>query len=139
MPSYAPLVSETAKSAAKSVDQLEAIRAGYTFSGLAMQLGAAVSEGGTAHPDVPVNLPLAVMNRHGLVAGATGTGKTKTLQLMAEQLSANGVPVFLADIKGDLSGMAAPGTANDRVQARARSARPSPGTSMAETVVVRLS
>ncbi|MCA0436379.1 MAG: DUF853 domain-containing protein [Austwickia sp.] len=84
-----------------------------------MQLGAAVSEGGTAHPDVPVNLPLAVMNRHGLVAGATGTGKTKTLQLMAEQLSANGVPVFLADIKGDLSGMAAPGTANDRVQARA--------------------
>ena len=119
MPSYAPLVSETAKSAAKSVDQLEAIRAGYTFSGLAMQLGAAVSEGGTAHPDVPVNLPLAVMNRHGLVAGATGTGKTKTLQLMAEQLSANGVPVFLADIKGDLSGMAAPGTANDRVQARA--------------------
>ena len=57
--------------------------------------------------------PLAVMNRHGLVAGATGTGKTKTLQLMAEQLSANGVPVFLADIKGDLSGMAAPGTAND--------------------------
>ena len=119
MPSYAPLVSETAKSAAKSVDQLEAIRAGYTFSGLAMQLGAAVSEGGTAHPDVPVNLPLAVMNRHGLVAGATGTGKTKTLQLMAEQLSANGVPVFLADIKGDLSGMAAPGAANDRVQARA--------------------
>jgi len=112
-------VSETAKSAAKSVDQLEAIRAGYTFSGLAMQLGAAVSEGGAAHPDVPVNLPLAVMNRHGLVAGATGTGKTKTLQLMAEQLSANGVPVFLADIKGDLSGMAAPGTANDRVQARA--------------------
>ena len=112
-------MSETAKSAAKSVDQLEAIRAGYTFSGLAMQLGAAVSEGGAAHPDVPVNLPLAVMNRHGLVAGATGTGKTKTLQLMAEQLSANGVPVFLADIKGDLSGMAAPGTANDRVQARA--------------------
>src|SRR4051812_46634188 len=59
------------------------------------------------------------MNRHGLVAGATGTGKTKTLQLMAEQLSAQGVPVFLADIKGDLSGMASPGEAGERVTARA--------------------
>ena len=104
---------------AKSTDQLEAIRAGYTFSGPAMQLGAAVAEGGVAHPDVQVNLPLAVMNRHGLVAGATGTGKTKTLQLMAEQLSAAGVPVFLADIKGDLSGLAAPGTSNEKLAARA--------------------
>src|SRR4051794_15522899 len=59
------------------------------------------------------------MNRHGLVAGATGTGKTKTLQLMAEQLSAQGVPVFLADVKGDLSGIASPGVANDKVTARA--------------------
>ncbi|WP_218880721.1 helicase HerA-like domain-containing protein [Kineosphaera limosa] len=84
-----------------------------------MQLGAAVSGAGTAHPDVAVNLPLSVMNRHGLVAGATGTGKTKTLQLMAEQLAANGVPVFLADMKGDLSGLAAPGTPNDKVSARA--------------------
>nr|WP_245643029.1 helicase HerA-like domain-containing protein [Piscicoccus intestinalis] len=83
-----------------------------------MQLGAAVT-GGTAHADAPVNLPLSVMNRHGLVAGATGTGKTKTLQLMAEQLAANGVPVFLADIKGDLSGLAAPGQPNDKVSARA--------------------
>ena len=55
-----------------------------------------------------------MMNRHGLVAGATGTGKTMTLQLIAEQLSAAGVPVFLADIKGDLSGLAAPGEAGDR-------------------------
>ena len=54
------------------------------------------------------------------VAGATGTGKTKTLQLMAEQLSAQGVPVFLADMKGDLSGMASPGVANDRITARAK-------------------
>ena len=75
--------------------------------------GAAVVEG-QAHPDAPVRVPLATLNRHGLVAGATGTGKTKTLQLMAEQLSAQGVPVFLADIKGDLSGMASPGVANDR-------------------------
>ena len=52
--------------------------------------------------------PLAMMNRHGLIAGATGTGKTKTLQVLAEQLSANGVPVFMADVKGDLSGIAAP-------------------------------
>jgi uncharacterized protein len=59
------------------------------------------------------------MNRHGLVAGATGTGKTKTLQLLAEQLSAAGVPVFLADIKGDVSGIAAPGEASDRVTKRA--------------------
>ena len=56
-----------------------------------------------------MRIPLAVLNRHGLVAGATGTGKTKTLQLMAEQLSAQGVPVFLADVKGDLSGMASAG------------------------------
>ncbi len=84
-----------------------------------MQLGAAVSDGGQGHPDAPVNLPLSVMNRHGLVAGATGTGKTKTLQLMAEQLSAGGVPVFLADIKGDLSGLAAPGEDSERTRARA--------------------
>ena len=50
-----------------------------------------------------------MLNRHGLVAGATGTGKTKTLQLLAEQLSAHGVPVFAADIKGDLSGLSVPG------------------------------
>ncbi len=98
--------------------QLEAVRVGYAFPGAAVELGAAVQDG-VAHPDVPVRIPLAVMNRHGLVAGATGTGKTKTLQLMAEQLSAQGVPVFLADVKGDLSGMASPGEAGDRVTARA--------------------
>jgi DNA double-strand break repair helicase HerA and related ATPase len=98
--------------------QLDAIRAGYAFPGPVVDLGAAVSEG-TAHPDAPVRIPLAVMNRHGLVAGATGTGKTKTLQLMAEQLSAQGVPVFLADVKGDLSGMASPGEPGERVTARA--------------------
>ena len=55
-------------------------------------------------------LPLSRSNRHGLVAGATGTGKTVTLQTMAEQFSANGVPVFLADVKGDLSGICMPGS-----------------------------
>jgi DNA helicase HerA-like ATPase len=60
-----------------------------------------------------------MMNRHGLIAGATGTGKTKTLQLLAEQLSSLGVPVFAADVKGDLSGLSAPGEASERVTARA--------------------
>ena len=99
-------------------NQLDAIRTGYTFSGEALQLGAAV-DAGKAAPDVPVRLPLSMMNRHGLIAGATGTGKTKTLQLMAEQLASNGVPVFMADIKGDLSGLAEPGEASDKTKARA--------------------
>jgi len=98
---------------------LETIRAGYAFEGGALHLGAAVVDG-QAHPDAPVRLPLSALNRHGLVAGATGTGKTKTLQLMAEQLSGQGVPVFLADIKGDLSGMATAGQPNERLTARAQ-------------------
>jgi len=68
-----------------------------------------------------VKIPLAMLNRHGLVAGATGTGKTKTLQLMAEQLSEAGVPVFAADIKGDLSGLSVPGEDSDKIRARATS------------------
>ncbi len=98
--------------------QLDAIKAGYAFTGPALELGAVVIDG-TAHPDALVRIPLSALNRHGLVAGATGTGKTKTLQLMAEQLSAAGVPVFLADIKGDLSGLAAPGETSDRTTQRA--------------------
>ncbi|MGA8978815.1 MAG: helicase HerA-like domain-containing protein [Pedococcus sp.] len=94
------------------------MRAGYAFAGGALVFGAAVIDG-TAYADAPVKVPLATLNRHGLVAGATGTGKTKTLQLMAEQLSGQGVPVFLADIKGDLSGMATAATANDRITSRA--------------------
>lgn len=65
-----------------------------------------------------VKIPLKTMNRHGLIAGATGTGKTKTLQIIAEQLSENGVPVLLMDIKGDLSGIAQPGTTNKHVEKR---------------------
>jgi DNA helicase HerA-like ATPase len=75
--------------------------------------------GRVCRPDAPVRVPLAVLNRHGLVAGATGTGKTKTLQLMAEQLAAQGAPVFLADMKADLSGVSAPGAPGDRVRQRA--------------------
>jgi len=95
------------------------IRDGYAFEGPAIQFGAAVVDG-QVYADAPVRIPLAVMNRHGLVAGATGTGKTKTLQLMAEQLVEQGVSVFLADIKGDLAGMASPGQPNDKITARAQ-------------------
>ncbi|MFC9592870.1 helicase HerA-like domain-containing protein [Streptomyces sp. NPDC056944] len=94
------------------------IAAGYAFDGPALELGALLWDG-ACHPDARIRVPLPVLNRHGLVAGATGTGKTKTLQLIAEQLSANGVPVFLADIKGDVSGISAPGTDGAKVRERA--------------------
>jgi DNA helicase HerA-like ATPase len=97
---------------------VDVVRAGYGFDGPALELGALVN--GEARVDVPVRIPLAMLNRHGLVAGATGTGKTKTLQVLAEQLSAAGVPVFAADVKGDLSGIATPGEANETLLARTR-------------------
>jgi len=96
------------------------LAAGYGFSDPAVTLGAALESGGTVHPEPKVKIPLAMMNRHGLIAGATGTGKTKTLQLLTEQLSAQGVPVFAADIKGDLGGLAMPGEGTDRVTGRAK-------------------
>lgn len=95
---------------------VERIRAGYAFEGAALEMGALVN--GEAMPDVPVRIPLAMTNRHGLVAGATGTGKTRTLQVLAEQLAANGVAVFAADIKGDLSGVATPGTSSEKLLTR---------------------
>ena len=95
----------------------EALATGYGFSGPCATLGAAL-EGGTSHPEPKIRIPLAMLNRHGLVAGATGTGKTKTLQLLAEQLSAQGIPVFVADIKGDVSGLAMPGESTDRIAER---------------------
>nr|WP_255427481.1 helicase HerA-like domain-containing protein [Yimella sp. cx-51] len=100
--------------------QLDLIKSGYGFEGAALELGVAMNDGKPV-PGVPVRLPLAMMNRHGLVAGATGTGKTKTLQLMAEQLSNEGVPVFIADIKGDISGLASPGEASAKLTERAAS------------------
>ncbi|WP_353828659.1 helicase HerA-like domain-containing protein [Agromyces sp. SYSU T0242] len=96
--------------------EVERIRLGYAFDGAALELGALVN--GEAMPDVPVRIPIAMTNRHGLVAGATGTGKTRTLQLLAEQLSANGVAVFAADVKGDLSGLATPGEPSEKLRAR---------------------
>ncbi|UQN15830.1 helicase HerA-like domain-containing protein [Gulosibacter sp. ACHW.36C] len=98
---------------------VEAIRSGYSFDAPALELGALVN--GEVDAGVPVRIPLAMTNRHGLVAGATGTGKTKTLQVMLEQLSAAGVPVFAADIKGDLSGVASEGTSSDGLLARTKS------------------
>nr|WP_240044933.1 helicase HerA-like domain-containing protein [Streptomyces alboflavus] len=109
--------SESAASAALP-PEAAAIAAGYAFEGPALDLGALLWDG-QCLPGAQVRIPLPMLNRHGLVAGATGTGKTKTLQLIAEQLSAQGVPVFLADIKGDVSGISAPGEANDRVTGRA--------------------
>ncbi|UVS77522.1 DUF853 domain-containing protein [Actinokineospora sp. UTMC 2448] len=96
----------------------EDIAEGYATDGAAVELGSVVIAG-TAHPAAAVRVPLSMMNRHGLVAGATGTGKTKTLQGIAEQLSAHGVPVVMADIKGDLSGLSRPGEADDRIAQRA--------------------
>ena len=96
--------------------------AAYGFADPGLTLGAAL-EGGTVHPEPKVRIPLAMLNRHGLVAGATGTGKTRTLQLMAEQLSREGVPVFIADIKGDLQGLAVPGERNPKLAERADSMR----------------
>jgi DNA helicase HerA-like ATPase len=103
-----------------TAQHVESISAGYAFDGLAVNLGAALVDG-QVFPEAQVRLPLRMMNRHGLVAGATGTGKTITLQLMAEQLSAHGVPVFLADIKGDLTGLSTPGTATEKLTERTAS------------------
>ena len=97
---------------------IDAARAAFGSANPAITLGA-VTHKGEAHPEPFVRLPLAMMNRHGLIAGATGTGKTKTLQLIAEQLSASGVPVFVSDIKGDLSGLGVPGATGDRITQRA--------------------
>jgi len=102
-----------------STDFAARITAGYAAEGTAIGLGRGVLDG-TTHPDAVVQLPVAMTNRHGLIAGATGTGKTVTLQVLAEQLSAAGVPVFAADMKGDLSGLSAPGDAtNEKLTARA--------------------
>src|SRR6476619_5442312 len=98
-------------------EDVQRIVAGYTFDEPAIELGV-LMENDLPVPAAIVRIPLSMLNRHGLVAGATGTGKTKTLQLMAEQISAAGVPVFAADVKGDLSGIASAGQPNDKLLAR---------------------
>ncbi len=102
-----------------ATDLAATVAAGYAFSAPALALGALVADG-TPDPSAQVRIPLGMLNRHTLVAGATGTGKTRTLQLMAESLSAAGVPVLVADMKGDLTGMAVPGAASDTLLARTR-------------------
>jgi len=95
--------------------------AGYGFDGPRIHVGRPMASPGSEPPDtsVDVALPLGFLNRHGLIAGATGTGKTRTLQLIAEQVSAAGCPVFAADMKGDLAGLGAAGAASEGVTERA--------------------
>ena len=93
------------------------IQNGYTFKGESVKIGAAMLEGEVVS-EASIYLPLKTMNRHGLIAGATGTGKTKTLQTISEFLSDASVPVLLMDIKGDLSGIAAAGSVNDKLTER---------------------
>ncbi|GAA1638092.1 helicase HerA-like domain-containing protein [Microbacterium flavum] len=99
-------------------DQISAITQGYSFEGGTLDLGALMNTDPVV--GAQIRIPLGMMNRHGLVAGATGTGKTRTLQGLAEQLAAKGVPVFAADMKGDLSGVATPGEPSDKLLARTK-------------------
>ncbi len=96
---------------------IQAINSGYTFKGESVKLGAAMLNGEVV-AEASINLPLKTLNRHGLIAGATGTGKTKTLQVISEFLSDNSVPVLVMDIKGDLSGIAATGATNAKIDER---------------------
>ena len=96
---------------------IQAMQQGYQFKGEKAKLGAALLQGEVV-PEAEIWMPLKTMNRHGLIAGATGTGKTKTLQMISELLSDASVPVLLMDIKGDLSGIAAAGAANPKLEER---------------------
>ncbi|HYI11449.1 MAG TPA: helicase HerA-like domain-containing protein [Thermoanaerobaculia bacterium] len=95
-------------------------RTAYGFDAPAIEIGHILREGSPTG-ELPIRVPLRMMNRHGMIAGSTGTGKTRTLQLLAEGLSRAGVPVFLADVKGDLAGMCLPGENSERLNARAAS------------------
>ena len=96
----------------------EEINQGYTFEGESITLGSAMLDGEPIG-DVNVKVALKTLNRHGLIAGATGTGKTKTLQVLAEQMALNGIPSLLMDLKGDLSGLGKPGETNKHIEKRA--------------------
>ena len=93
------------------------IEQGYTFKGSSFILGGAMLDAQSIQ-GLQVKVPLRTLNRHGLIAGATGTGKTKSLQVIAEQLAANGVPSLLMDIKGDLTGVAVPGNDHPKIVER---------------------
>jgi uncharacterized protein len=96
---------------------VKSITDGNTFKGDFITLGSAILDGQTI-TNTFVKIPLKTMNRHGLIAGATGTGKTKTLQVLAENLSGKGIPVLLMDIKGDLSGLAQPSPGHPKIDER---------------------
>ncbi|MBP6235596.1 MAG: DUF853 family protein [Saprospiraceae bacterium] len=96
---------------------LTEITEAYTFKGDSIILGAPKLDGEVL-TDTFIRVPLRTLNRHGLIAGATGTGKTKTLQIIIEQLSAKGIPTLVMDIKGDLSGVAVPGDVNPKIEER---------------------
>jgi len=96
---------------------LSEVTTAYTFKGDSIILGAPKLDGEVLK-DTFIRIPLKTLNRHGLIAGATGTGKTKTLQIIIEQLSAKGVPSLVMDIKGDLSGVAVPGASNPKIEER---------------------
>ncbi len=97
----------------------EDMAAGYGFDGATVRLGRPFVDPAAPDTAVEVGIPLRFLNRHGLIAGATGTGKTRTLQLIAEQVAAAGAPVFAADMKGDLAGIGAAGTSDERLAERA--------------------
>ncbi len=98
---------------------IETVKSSYLFKKESLLVGSAIFND-DPETGVQVTLPLKTFNRHGLIAGATGTGKTKTLQLITESLSKAGVPVMVMDIKGDLSGLGAPGTTNHIIENRSR-------------------
>ena len=96
---------------------IQSIQQGYTFNGTSILVGGAMLDA-TSVANAQVKIPLKTLNRHGLIAGATGTGKTKTIQTLSEKLAENGVSVLMMDIKGDFSGVAEPGVANQKITAR---------------------
>ncbi len=98
---------------------IDAIQKSYSSNEPHIYLGSGILDG-TVIAEAKINLPLRMMNRHGLISGATGSGKTRTLQVIAEQLSEAGVPVFLSDIKGDLNGIGKAGTSNPKLEERAK-------------------
>jgi uncharacterized protein len=109
----------TSSSTTSSTKFADAINAGYTFKGASITLGGAMHESKNV-TGVLVKAPLSMMNRHGLIAGATGTGKTKSIQRLIESLSENGVPSLVLDIKGDVSGLSKPGTTNPKIEDRSK-------------------
>lgn len=99
---------------------VEEITGGYFFSGESVFIGAALHDGKPVK-EALIRIPLKTMNRHGLIAGATGTGKTKTIQRICEELSLKSVPVLMMDIKGDFSGISMPGEINEKIRLRTES------------------